>query len=371
VVEPVARSDRPVRILEIGAGTGSTTASVLPALPPDRALYYFTDVSDLFLSRAAEKFGSAYPFVRYGLLNIEQAPQAQGYPLHSFDVILAANVLHATPNLDQTLQHVRSLLASDGLFVLFETTTHQSWFDMTTGLIEGWQRFDDELRHAQRNPLLSPAQWEAALRAEGFEAVMAFPQPGSPAEVLGQHVILAKAPSVDASENGEFPIAVFEQTGDDGQSYTASVPEQNASVGELIHQLCEALPAERVEVLVDFVREHVARVLRLDPSDPLDRRSRLMDLGVDSLMAVELRNRLSKGLGLQRSLPATLIFDYPTVEAIANYLATEALTFEPETEAAPSARAEREPTEATADIEQLSDAEVEALLLEKLKAMAR
>jgi acyl carrier protein len=63
----------------------------------------------------------------------------------------------------------------------------------------------------------------------------------------------------------------------------------------------------------------VARILRLDASQ-VENDHRLMDIGVDSLMAVELRNRLNKGLGLTEKLPATLIFDHPTVQAIARYL---------------------------------------------------
>lgn len=85
-------------------------------------------------------------------------------------------------------------------------------------------------------------------------------------------------------------------------------------------QELQRIPPDEVEEAVeDFVRSHVARILRLDPSQ-VENDHRLMDIGVDSLMAVELRNRLNKGLGLAEKLPATLIFDHPTVQAIARYL---------------------------------------------------
>jgi hypothetical protein len=71
------------------------------------------------------------------------------------------------------------------------------------------------------------------------------------------------------------------------------------------------LPDEQEEMLIAFVRAQVGRVLRLPAEHVIDQRHRLMDLGVDSLMAVELRNRLQTGLGLTSTLPATLIFDYP------------------------------------------------------------
>ena len=94
-----------------------------------------------------------------------------------------------------------------------------------------------------------------------------------------------------------------------------AVEEESTFLQEL-----KQIPADEVEEAIeDFVRSHVARILRLDVSQ-VESDHRLMDIGVDSLMAVELRNRLNKGLGLAESLPATLIFDYPTVQAIARYL---------------------------------------------------
>ncbi len=104
----------PLRVLEIGAGTGGTTASALPTLAVKGASYVFSDVSPLFLEAARQSYG-AFSGVDYRLLNIEQDPSEQGFAAGSFDVVLAANVLHATGSLKQTLDHVRQLLAPGGL----------------------------------------------------------------------------------------------------------------------------------------------------------------------------------------------------------------------------------------------------------------
>ncbi len=352
-------ANSPLRIIEVGAGTGATTASVLPALDPARAQYRFTDVSDVFLSRAAEKFG-AYPFVRYGLLDVERSAEAQGLAPHAFDVVIAANVLHATPDLRATLGHVRELLSADGVLVLYEATRAQPWFDMTTGLIEGWQKFDDGLR--DDSPLLPPSTWRDILGAAGFDAVEVFPEAGSPAEILGQHVILARGPAGVISQ--PFTGA------SDALAPTATQPAQPQAAADTFRRLWdEAPPAERQDLLAEHVRQTVARVLRLDPS-AVDRRGRLMDLGVDSLMALELRNLLTRSLGLEKPLPATLIFDHPTIEAVAEHLAAHVL--DGSTQAAAAVTTPELATPSTlspAELEALSDEDVEAMLLEKLKSL--
>ncbi len=72
-----------------------------------------------------------------------------------------------------------------------------------------------------------------------------------------------------------------------------------------------------------FVREHALRALGVDPAKPIDPRTPLGDLGLDSLLAVELRNTLGRALGA--SLPATLLFDYPSIETLAAYLLNDVL----------------------------------------------
>ncbi len=340
-----------LRVLELGAGTGATTASVLPLLPAANTAYYFTDVTDLFLNLAREKF-SAYPFVQYGLYDAEKSGFEQGYGRAQFDIVLAANVIHATRSLQDTLRKTQEMLAPGGMLVLFEATTHMPWYDVTTGLIEGWQSFGDDLR--ADSPLLAPDQWRQVLAESGFEDVSIHPQSGSPAEILGESVILARPARDAVAESAAISLSAASE-----EHAVEAAPATPAD--DLLARLREALTDERREILLDVVRGHVMNVLRLSADEAPDRKARLMDIGVDSLMAVELRGRLSLGLKLERKLPATLIFDYPTIEAITDYLLREVLVFAPAADAQPA-------TSSTA-IEDLTDEQVEAMLLAKLKKM--
>ncbi|HEY7509195.1 MAG TPA: acyl carrier protein, partial [Vicinamibacteria bacterium] len=100
-----------------------------------------------------------------------------------------------------------------------------------------------------------------------------------------------------------------------------------------------------------------------------DPRRGLMDLGLDSLMAVELRNRLASGLGLEEPLPATLVFDHPTIEAIARYLGEDVLALDAPEAPAPGDGQEAGREVRAAEVAQLSDEEVEALLIQKLETL--
>jgi acyl carrier protein len=136
-----------------------------------------------------------------------------------------------------------------------------------------------------------------------------------------------------------------------------------ASEPGLARRLEETPPRGRRRVLTAHVQDEAAKVLALDGPQTIGVGQGLRDLGLDSLMAVELRNRLQESLG--RPLPATLAFDHPTVEAIAAFLAAElGIAAAGEDVAAHESRASA--GTAAARVAALTEDEAEALLLKEL-----
>ena len=190
---------RGLRILEIGSGTGSTTSYLLPHLSANKTEYFFTDIGAFFIAKAQERFKD-YPFVIYQVLDIENDPQSQGFEPSHFDLIVAVNVLHATSDLRQTLQHVKQLLAPGGMLVLMEDTAPQRWMDLTFGLTEGWWKFSDrDLRHNYL--LLTPSGWRELLRETGFEQVETIStnlEASHPAILLPQETVIVARESAES-----------------------------------------------------------------------------------------------------------------------------------------------------------------------------
>jgi microcystin synthetase protein McyD len=205
MVEALANAlpaSRALRILEVGAGTGGTAAHVISALAGRRVEYLFTDVSEVFLDRARERFADQ-PFVRCDHLDLTNDISNQGVRPGQFDLVIASNVLHATPRLRETVRQVRSLLAPEGTLLLVEGIAPSRWIDIAFGVTPGWWCFaDDDLRST--HPLLSVTQWSALLRAEGFADTAAIELPeGSAGRTCGQAVLVARASAEQAEGAGQ------------------------------------------------------------------------------------------------------------------------------------------------------------------------
>ncbi len=159
-------ADRRLRVLEVGAGIGSATEYVLPELPAGRCDYMYTDISAGFFAEAEARFSAGDASIDYRVLDIEKDPVDQGFEAHGYDLVIAANVLHATRHLDETLAHCRTLLAPSGLLVALENQRGRGWMDLIFGQLDGWWRFDD--RYRTDHALAGPEVWRRALADTGF-----------------------------------------------------------------------------------------------------------------------------------------------------------------------------------------------------------
>lgn len=211
-----AKPGATLRVLELGAGTGGLTQAVLPELPPAGTEYVFTDVSAGFLAAGAKRF-AAHGFVEYRTLDVESAPEPQGFDAGTFDLVLASDVLHATRDVRASLANARRLLAPGGTLLLLELTQPALFVDLVFGLTDGWWRFTDTALRSSHCTL--PASgWRSALEAEGFDDVTELTQvqAGPPTR---QAVLLARAPTspqadaAAAPERATWLLAADEQHG--------------------------------------------------------------------------------------------------------------------------------------------------------------
>ncbi|KAF2729916.1 hypothetical protein EJ04DRAFT_587517 [Polyplosphaeria fusca] len=176
----------PLKILEMGAGTGATTKNLLPVLanlgiPVE---YTFTDLAPSFIAAARKKF-KEFSFVKFRVHDIEKAPAAD--LVHSQHIVIASNAIHATRSLPKSTKHVRDMLRPDGLLLLLEMTQPMLWCDIIFGVFEGWWLFEDGREHA----VASPDRWERDLHSAGYGHVDW--SDGHTPEVNLERVIMATA----------------------------------------------------------------------------------------------------------------------------------------------------------------------------------
>ena len=165
-VQSCLEPGRGLRVLEVGAGTGATTRAILKKLDPARSTYTFTDVSPALLSSAESAFADDER-MDFRLLDVERDPQEQDFETACYDVVVAANVIHATRDLRTSLRHLTGLLAAGGILIVVEGTRKVGWLDLTFGLTPGWWRFaDTDLR--PNYPLADSATWLDLLAESGY-----------------------------------------------------------------------------------------------------------------------------------------------------------------------------------------------------------
>lgn len=282
----------PLRVLEIGAGTGATSEALFAALAPQAGRigeYCYTDVSQAFLIHAERNYRPRMAQLTTTLFDVEKPPEAQGLALGAYDLVVAANVLHATADMRKTVEHAQRLLAPGGLLLINETSLATLFTHVTFGLLDGWWRFVDPERRIPGTPSLTQESWKTLLTECGF-AWLAGSQPTECA--LGQQIIAAKAPGGLVARPTIAPAA-------------------------------PALPSNGS--LRDILLGLLGETLNLPPASiHLDRP--FADYGLDSILGAELTHRIRRTLNVE--MDQTRLFDFTTAAQLEGYLAGQRPTLD-------------------------------------------
>jgi len=319
-----------LRILEIGAGTGGTSAGVFERLKPYEsciAEYCYTDISKAFLMHAEEVYGPTTPYLATRLFNVEQAVKRQGIEIGAYDLVIASNVLHATKNIRRTLRNAKATLKRHGLLVLNEITDRNLYSHLTFGLLEGWWLYEDDAVRIPATPALASETWQRVLASEGFENVLF---PAATAHPFGQQIIVASSDgsirqpvSVDAIKPATVARkAIVSHVEEVRRKADSGLRMQAAAAGG------KSTPAARDENHLDretdklrklaiaALKKLVSEVLKT-PIQQLDENEPLETYGFDSILVVKLTN------GLREFFPdvsSTMFFEHRAIAAAVDYL---------------------------------------------------
>lgn len=158
---------RKIRILEVGAGRGELTQVIAPALRDKNVEYFYTDIGKTFINEARKNFGPQYDFMEFRLFDIYGDPVTQGFQQHSFDIVLALDVVHATPSLQKAIGNLRNMAVPGGWLFFIENTSALRLVNLVWGLADGWWNFEDDAIRTV-TPLMPGHAWRSLLNTMDF-----------------------------------------------------------------------------------------------------------------------------------------------------------------------------------------------------------
>ncbi|MFF2910651.1 beta-ketoacyl synthase N-terminal-like domain-containing protein [Paenibacillus sp. NPDC057934] len=311
LIEGWLRKDkgRQIRILEIGAGTGGTSSMLLgklKAFEQEIEEYCYTDISKAFLKHGEIHYGEQYPFLTFNVLNIEEPVGKQGIEVGGYDLVVAANVLHATKNIRQTIRNAKSILRNKGVLLLNELTDSTLFTHLTFGLLDGWWKYEDNSYRIPGCPGLYPQQWKKVLEMEGYEGI------GFPAEdmaVYGQQIITAFSDGiVQTYQPGKAGWPLAHEKRD-------NLYQRHGGTASPIRE--EAKSGEQIWFVKQTILENISETLRIN-LQLIDHDSSFADFGVDSITGVQMVQSINRKLRI--TLDSTDLFDYSSVNQLAAFI---------------------------------------------------
>ncbi|WP_045506063.1 SDR family NAD(P)-dependent oxidoreductase [Bacillus amyloliquefaciens] len=294
-----------IRILEIGAGTGGTSAGIFEKLKPYQnhiKEYCYTDVSKAFLVHAETEYGKQNPYLTYKLFNAEAPLSGQDIEPGAYDIVVAANVLHATKDIRQTLRNAKAVLKDNGLLLLNEMAGNSLFPHITFGLLEGWWLHEDSDLRIPGCPGLYPKSWKRVLESEGWHSVYF---PAEAAHDLSHQIVAAKSNGIvrqKALKAGDGTPAAL--------SKAAQAPELQPQT------TAEKSDTALTEKSTEYLKTLIGETLKIPPAQ-IDPKAPLEKYGIDSIVVVQLTNALRNVLD---QVSSTLFFEYQTIEALVGHL---------------------------------------------------
>lgn len=182
--------DRKFRLLEVGAGVGGVSIDLIDRLKNYPVEYIYTDISHSFLNEAQKRF-KEYPWVKYGLYDINEDYWNQNLSASSLDLILCNNVLHNANDALRVLKQFREMAVPNGSLVIIDATGNNYALLTSIEFLNGLNGVED-FRAEDEQIFLRREQWINVLKKAGIDVLSMFPEKDNELEVLGQTVFVTK-----------------------------------------------------------------------------------------------------------------------------------------------------------------------------------
>lgn len=297
--------EKTVRILEVGAGTGSTTVDMIRVLKKfnSNIEYTYTDISKSFVDYGSKQFQNEDIEMKFGVLDIEKDIEKQKVVEGQYDMVIAANVLHATKDMQITLMHIKELLKCNGVLVVNEIVENDIFSTLTFGLLTGWWAYVDEENRLSGGPLLSEGLWKQILERNGFICRVAND------DEMNQKIIVAESNGVIRKGNNKHKQQQV-------RAQEKAKTDKKVAISDTDSIKTDSIKADKKDVRNTIIKI-IARMLEMEPKE-IEPQRPFFEYGIDSISGVELINELNQCFNINMS--KAVIFDYSSVNDLTGYV---------------------------------------------------
>ncbi|WP_369362677.1 amino acid adenylation domain-containing protein [Streptomyces sp. CG4] len=327
-------TDRPLRVLEVGAGTGGTTEDALAALADRDGSYHFTDVAGFFLPEARRRFGyRESPRMSFGVFDVDADHRAQGLAPNAYDVVLAAGVLENARDICASLTRLTELVAPGGRLVLTEPTREHPWILASQAFM---MTEPEDARAHGGSSYLDRDQWLALLHEAGAEEALCLPDDGHALAPQHVHLFAARLKTDRARVTGEELAAFLRERLPahmipthlqtvDALPLTGNGKVDRRTLATWRPAVTDAAPRPAGEAPADALESRLATLWAgALPSGRVGRTDSFYDHGADSLimarMAGRLREEVPDASGIPFDTLLRQLLNHPTVADLAAFL---------------------------------------------------